>query len=85
MAARRLLNGQVGRPASAEDKALAVELLADHAVALPAHPPAMEVGWPAHYAKSLNSAGLDVVFLGLDSAGELVVTHASNGHVQFIE
>lgn len=85
VAARRLLNDQVGRPASAEDKALAVELLADHAVALPAHPPAMEVGWPAHHAKSLNSAGLDVVFLGLDSAGELVVTHASNGHVQFIE
>lgn len=83
--ARRLLSDQVGRPASAEDKALAVELLADHAVALPAHPPAMQVSWPVHYAKSLNSVGLDVVFLGLDSAGELVVTHVSNGHVQSIE
>jgi hypothetical protein len=45
----------------------------------------MQIGWPIHYAKSLNDAGLDVVFLGLDSAGELVVTHVSNGHVQSIE
>lgn len=85
MAARRLLNDQVGRPASTEDNALAVELLADHAVALPAPPPVMQVGWPVHYAKSLNNAGLDVVFLGLDSAGELVVTHVSNGQVQSIK
>lgn len=85
VAARRLLNDREGRPTSAEDKALAVELLADHAISLPAHPPAMQIEWPVHYAKSLNEAGVDVVFLALDSAGELIVTHASNGHVQFIE
>lgn len=85
VAARRLLNDQVGQSSSAEDKALAVEILADHAAVLPAHPPAMQVEWPVHYAKSLNNAGLDVVFLGLDSGGELIVTHVSNGHVQSIE
>lgn len=85
VAARRLLSDQDGRPASAEDKALAIELLADHAVALPGQPSAMQVDWPVRYAKSLNDVGLDVVFLGLDSADELVVTHVSNGQVQAIE
>lgn len=85
VAARRLLNDQEGHPASAEEKALAVELLADHAIALPMAPPVMQVEWPINYAKSLNNEGLDVVFLGLDSAGELVVTHVSNGHVEPIQ
>ena len=85
VAARRLLDDRVGQPASAEDKALAVEILADHAVALPEHPPAIQAGWPVYYSKLLNKAGIDLVFLGLDSADELVVTHVSNGHVQCIE
>jgi hypothetical protein len=85
LSARRLLNDQDGQPTSAGDKALAIEIMSDHAVLLPVPPSVMEVDWPVLYAKSLNDAGLDVVFLGLDSVGELVVTHASNGHVQSIK
>ncbi|MEE4342542.1 CHAT domain-containing protein [Pseudomonas alliivorans] len=80
--ARRLFNDGEQGPAPAEDKALAVELLADHAIAFPSPPPTMENDWPVRYATSLNKVGIDVVFLGIDSAGELVVTHVSNGDVQ---
>ncbi|NWD43718.1 CHAT domain-containing protein [Pseudomonas yamanorum] len=85
VAARRLLDDSVGEAASGEDKALAVELLADHAVSLPDVPPPLEINWPTSYARSLNEIGLDVAFIGVDSAGELSVTYVSNGEIQCIE
>lgn len=85
VAARRLLSDHEGCTASAEHKALAIELLADHAITVPMPPPPMQVDWPINYAKSLSNEGIDVVFLGLDSAGELVVIHVSNGNVESIQ
>lgn len=84
VAARRLLDEPAGMVAPGEDKAFGIELLADHAVTLPAVPPALEIGWPVRYARSLNEAGLDVAFIGVDSSGELSVTYVSQGEVQCI-
>lgn len=85
LAARRLLDGRIQQAPTANDKALAVELLADHTVALPDAPPDMVVDWPVRYAQSLNQEGLDVAFLAIDNAGELVVTYVSGAQAQSIE
>lgn len=85
MAARRLLDGHIQQGPTATVAALAVELLADHTVAFPDVPPDMVVDWPVRYAQSLNQKGIDVAFLAIDSAGELVVTHVSGGQAQSIE
>jgi hypothetical protein len=84
LAARRLLDGRVQQAPTANDKALAVELLADHTVALSDVPSDMEVDWPVRYAQSLNQEGLDVTFLAVDSSGELAVTYVSGGQAQSI-
>lgn len=79
LAARRLLDsGPQGDPTPSE-MAFAVELLADHTVALAGDAPVMTSDWPTRYAKELNQAGLDVAFLALDNKGELMITHVSNG------
>lgn len=85
VAARRLLNESAGNVVSGADKAFGIELLADHAVTLPAVPPDLECDWPVRYAQSLNKVGLDVAFIGVDSSGELIVTYVSNGEVQCVE
>ncbi|MEX5492508.1 CHAT domain-containing protein [Pseudomonas asgharzadehiana] len=82
--ARRLLDDLPSGAASGENKAFGVELLADHAVTLPALPPELECEWPVRYARSLNEAGLDVAFIGVDSSGELSVSYVSHGKVQCI-
>jgi hypothetical protein len=79
LAARRLLDtGPQGDPTPSE-MAFAVELLADHTVALAGDAPVMTSDWPTRYAKELNQAGLDVAFLALDNQGELTITYVSNG------
>lgn len=85
LTARRLLDGRAQQASREDDKALAVELLADHTVALSDVPPDMMVEWPVRYAQSLNKEGLDVAFLAVDSSGELIVTQVSGGQVQSIE
>lgn len=85
LAARRLLNsGPQGEPPPSEN-AFAIELLADHTVALVGDAPAMTLEWPTRYAAELNQAGLDVAFLAVDSEGELAVTHVSGGQVRTVE
>ena len=85
LAARRLLDsGPQGDPTPSE-KAFAVELLADHTVALVGDAPLMTLEWPIQYAAELNQAGLDVAFLAVDSEGELTVTHVSDGQVCMVE
>ncbi|MBX9849936.1 MAG: hypothetical protein K2X64_11625, partial [Rhodocyclaceae bacterium] len=82
LAARRLLD--VEQHTAPDESTFAIELLADHTVSLPGATPAMALDWPAQYAAELNRAGLEVVFLALDSQGELVVTHISGGVVRAI-
>ncbi|MCB1968717.1 MAG: CHAT domain-containing protein [Candidatus Accumulibacter sp.] len=85
LAARRLLDsGPQGEPTPIEN-AFAIELLADHTVALAGEAPVMTLKWPARYAMELNQAGLDVAFLAVESQGELTVTHVSNGQVRTVE
>lgn len=85
LAARRLLDsGPQGDPTPSE-KAFAVELLADHTVALVGDAPLITLEWPIQYAAELNQAGLDVAFLAIDSEGELTVTHVSGGQVRKVE
>lgn len=84
LVARRLLDNGVQGPPTVDDKALAVELLADHTIALPDAPPDMVVDWPASYARTLSQEGLDVAFLAVDSDGELTVTHISRGQSQVV-
>ncbi|OQS24854.1 CHAT domain-containing protein [Chromobacterium violaceum] len=83
--ARRLLDIQSQQAPTANDKAFAVELLADHTIALPDVPPDIEIDWPVRYAQFLNQEGLDVAFLAVDSAGELTVTHVTKGQAQSLE
>lgn len=83
--ARRLIDEPTEGDSSDKNKAFGVELLADHAVTLPSVPPALECDWPVRYSQSLNEAGLDVAFIGVDSSGELSVTYVSRGEVQYIE
>ncbi|AIR88858.1 hypothetical protein LK03_06075 [Pseudomonas cremoricolorata] len=85
VAARRLLDDSAGHDVSGEAKAFGVELLADHAIALPAVPPDLESGWPIRCAQSLSTVGLDVAFIGVDNSGELIVTCVLNGAVHRID
>lgn len=85
MAARRLLDIGPRDKVAANEHPFAVELLADHSVALLGGASAMTLEWPIQYAAELNQAGLDVAFLALDSRGELTVTHVANGQVRTIE
>lgn len=85
LAARRLLDSGPQREQAPNENAFAIELLADHTVALVGDAPAMTLEWPTRYAAELNQAGLDVAFLALDSQGELTVTHVHNGLVCFVE
>lgn len=75
--ARRLLNVQSDTPSSASENALAIEILADHAVSIASNPVPLETDWPENYARTLNAQGVEVLFLGLDTTGELVVIHIS--------
>lgn len=77
VAARRLLNAQSDAPRPASENALAIEILADHAVSTASKPGPLEIDWPVEYARKLNDQGAEVVFMGLDTAGELVVVHVS--------
>jgi len=85
LVARRLLDIQPEQVPSTNEKAFAVELLADHTITLPDVPPDIEVDWPIRYAQFLNQEGLDVAFLAVDSAGELTVTNVSRGQAQPLE
>ncbi|MFM0619779.1 CHAT domain-containing protein [Paraburkholderia nemoris] len=85
LAARRLLDSDLEEDPKDDVKALAVELLADHAVALSSTPAEITTDWPVSYAQLLHQEGLNVAFLAVDSAGELVVTYVSNGRAQSIE
>ncbi|SDI08100.1 phage holin family protein [Variovorax sp. OV700] len=69
LAARRLLDGHAQQTPTDDDKALSVELLADHTVSVSGVPPDMVIDWPVRYAQSLNKEGLNVAFLGVDNAG----------------
>lgn len=84
-AARRLLDsGEQGEHHPSEN-AFAIELLADHTVALVGAAPEMTLEWPNRYAAELNQAGLDVAFLAVDSKGELTVTHVFDGQILTVE
>lgn len=85
IAARRLLDSGPQSEHIPSEKAFAIELLADHTVALVGHAPAITLEWPTRYAAELNEAGLDVAFLALDSHGELTVIHVSSGQVCTVE
>ncbi|SFN17933.1 hypothetical protein SAMN05428971_0383 [Candidatus Pantoea varia] len=81
VAARRLLNSPTDAPRKASENALAIEILADHAVSMVPRSVPLEHDWPEQYAYSLNALGADVVFLGLDTTGELVVVHVSEKNI----
>ena len=85
LAARRLLDSGLHGESTPSEKAFAVELLADHTVAMMGDAPAMTSEWPTWYAAGLNQAGLDVAFLAVDSQGELTVTHVSGGQIRMVE
>lgn len=51
---------------------LAIELLADKGMVLGSPAPALDVDWPARYARTLVGEGYSVLMLGLDEHGELV-------------
>lgn len=84
-AARRLLDSGPQGEHHPREKAFAIELLADHTIALLGEAPEMALEWPSRYAAELNQAGLDVAFLAVDSRGELTVTHVSDGQIRIIE
>ncbi len=85
LAARRLLDiGPHGEPSSNE-RAFAIELLADHTVTLMGDAPSMTSEWPARYAAELNQAGLDVALLALDTQGDLTVIHVGGGQLCTVE
>jgi len=84
-ASRRLLNCDMHVEKHLVEGTFAIELLADHSVALPGDEPTMTLDWPARYAMELNKAGLDVAFLAVDSEGELVVIHVSGEQVRMVE
>ncbi|MDE1713569.1 CHAT domain-containing protein (plasmid) [Chromobacterium amazonense] len=85
LTARRLLDSERQNKPNPNECIFAIELLADHSVALVSEAPTMRVEWPAQYAAELNQVGLDVVFLALDSEGELTVSHISGGQAYFVE
>ncbi len=85
VAARRLLNAQADAPRPVSENALAIEILADHAVSTTSKPDLLEIDWPVEYARTLNAQGAEVVFLGLDTAGELVVVHVSQQSIVRVE
>ena len=85
VAARRLLNAQADAPRPASENALAIEILADHAVSTASMPSPLEVDWPIEYARTLNAQGAELVFMGLDTVGELVVVHVSPQNIVRIE
>ncbi|MEC5205500.1 hypothetical protein QF022_000456 [Vogesella perlucida] len=85
LTARRLLDSERQNKPNPNECIFAIELLADHSVALVSEAPTMRVEWPAQYAAELNQIGLDVVFLALDSEGELTVSHISGGQAYFVE
>lgn len=84
LAARRLLSNS-DKNVKPETQALAIELLAEHSVALFENAPDMQMDWPSYYCQSLNADGIDVAFLALDDAGELVVIHISEGYARVVE
>lgn len=84
LAARRLLDSGPRGDSTPSEKAFAIELIADHTVALAGDAPVMTVDWPVRYAAELNQTGVDVAFLALDSQGELTVTLISNGQVGMV-
>ncbi|WP_440215875.1 CHAT domain-containing protein [Chromobacterium piscinae] len=85
LAARRLLDSGLQSESSPNENAFAIELLADHTVALVGDAPMMTLEWPTRHAAELNQMGLDVAFLAVDSEGELTVTYASGGQVHTVE
>ncbi|HCJ8955396.1 TPA: CHAT domain-containing protein [Escherichia coli] len=85
VAARRLLNEHSDAPRPVSENALAIEILADHAINTAIKPGPLEIEWPVEYAKMLNTQGAEVVFLGLDTAGELAVIHVSQQSIERIE
>lgn len=85
LTARRLLDGSPRDSVAAVESAFAIELLADHSLKLHSGAAGMTVDWPTQYAFELNDAGCDVVFMGMDDAGELVVIHIGGREVMAIE
>ncbi|CAI1932578.1 CHAT domain-containing protein [Serratia fonticola] len=85
LAARRLLDSSPQNERSLHENIFATELLADHTAELLGDESVMTQDLPVKYAEELNQEGLDVVFLALDTQGELVVTLVSNGQVSAVE
>ncbi|AYH31571.1 CHAT domain-containing protein [Pectobacterium parmentieri] len=85
VAARRLLNSQSDNPRPVSENVLAIEILADHSVSTISKSVPIDIDWPVNYAHTLNILGVDVIFLGLDTTGELVVVHVSQQGVERIE
>jgi hypothetical protein len=85
IAARRLLDGTKDKPPEPEVSSLATEILAEQGVELVGDLPLLTFGWPLAYAQELSRSGLEVVFLSLNSQGELLVTHVVQGEVHQIE
>ncbi|HEK0727963.1 TPA: CHAT domain-containing protein [Proteus mirabilis] len=85
VAARRLLNDQVGVSRPVSENALAIEILADHSVSSISKPVPLHIDWLVNYSRELNTLGADILFLGLDTSGELVVIHISQDKIERIE
>lgn len=85
IAARRLLSESKDTSDAGEAETLAVELLAEQTMTLPASSPKLTADWALQYALSLNNEGLDVAFMALNTAGELSVTVVSKGEATAIE
>jgi tetratricopeptide (TPR) repeat protein len=85
LAARRLLNDD---DAESDSVCLAIEVLADRAIAIPgwqatARPaaPIADIHSPAAAAKAFSMQGLSVVLAALDGDGRLVSVTATGGHL----
>jgi hypothetical protein len=80
IAAKRILLPQAPQLAPA-DAALAIELLAERAVELPAAGKPLDRSWPADTIRQLSISGVEVLLLALDEAGELVAVLSDAGTI----
>lgn len=85
ISARRLLNSNPIDEKSIFNNIFATELLAEHSINLNGNESVMLQDSAFTYSLELNKRGLDVVFLALDSQGELIVTIVSNGTSSAVE
>jgi hypothetical protein len=83
IAAKRVLLPQAPQLAP-EDAALAIELLAERALELPAPGKPLERGRPGEAIRQLSMSGVEVLMLAMDEAGELVAVLTDAGEITMV-